>query len=103
MEKSEFRVLIKHCFLMRKNTVQAKEWLETCYPESTPYRQMVEKWFANFKRIRTNTDDVERSGLPNSSVVPEKMKMNMKNNASTIQSAVWSCFSAIKRIFSCDT
>ena len=28
IEKSEFRVLIKHCFLMGKNTVQAKQCLE---------------------------------------------------------------------------
>ena len=31
MEKSEFRVLIKHCFLKGKNTVQTKQWLYKCY------------------------------------------------------------------------
>ena len=35
---------------------------------------MVEKWFADFKRGRTNTDDAERSGRPNSAVVPENIK-----------------------------
>lgn len=50
MEKSEFRVLIKHCFLMGKNTVQAKQWLDKCYSDSAPSRQMIEKWFADFKR-----------------------------------------------------
>ena len=35
---------------------------------------MVEKWFADFKRGRTNTDDAERSGWPNSAVVPENIK-----------------------------
>uniref|UniRef100_A0A1B0G5T2 Uncharacterized protein n=1 Tax=Glossina morsitans morsitans TaxID=37546 RepID=A0A1B0G5T2_GLOMM len=74
MEKSEFRVLIKHCFLMGKNTVQAKQWLDKCYLDSAPSRQMVEKWFADFKRGRTNTDDAERCGRPNSAVVPEKIK-----------------------------
>lgn len=34
MEKSEFRVLIKHCFLKGKNTVQVLQWLEKCYLES---------------------------------------------------------------------
>jgi len=34
MEKSEFRVLIKHCFLMKKNTVETKEWLDKHYPDS---------------------------------------------------------------------
>ena len=35
---------------------------------------MVDKWFANFKRSRTNTDGAERFGRPNSAVVPENMK-----------------------------
>ena len=74
MEKSDFRVLIKHYFLMGQNTVQAKQWLEKCYPDSAPSREMVEKWFADFKRGCTNTDDAERSGRPNSAVVIEKIK-----------------------------
>src|SRR5438034_4852657 len=74
MEKSEFRVLIKHCFLMGKNTVQTEQWLDKYYSNSAPSRQMVEKWFADFKRGRTNTDDAERSGRPNSVVVPENIK-----------------------------
>ena len=74
MEKSEFHVLIKHCILMEKNTVQAKQWLNKFYPDSDPSRQMVEKWFADFKRSRTNADDARRSGHPNSAVVPESIK-----------------------------
>ena len=35
---------------------------------------MVEKWFADFKRGRTKNDDAERSGRPNSVVVPENIK-----------------------------
>ena len=35
---------------------------------------MVEKWLADFKRGRTSTDDAERSGRPNSAVVPENKK-----------------------------
>ena len=34
--------------------------------------------------------------------VPRFLQSIKNNNASTIQSAVWSCFSAIRRIFSCD-
>ena len=45
--------------------VQAKPWLDKCYLDSAPSRQMVEKWFADFKRGRANTDDAERSGNPN--------------------------------------
>lgn len=74
MEKSEFRVLIKHCFLMGKNTVQTKQWLDKCYPDSAPSRQMVEKWFGDFKRGRTSTDDAERSGRPNSAVTEENIQ-----------------------------
>ena len=35
---------------------------------------MVEKWFAYFERGHTNTDDAERSGRPNSAVVPENIQ-----------------------------
>ena len=33
MEDSEFRVLIKYCFLLGEggNTIQAKQWLDKCY------------------------------------------------------------------------
>lgn len=64
MEKSEFRVLIKHCFLMGKNTVQTKTWLDKCYGESAPSKGMVEKWIAEFKCGRASTSDAERSGRP---------------------------------------
>ena len=79
MEKSEFRVLIKHCFLMDKNTLQAKQWLEKCYSDSAPSKQMVELWFADFKRDSTNCDDAERSGRPTSAVVPENRKKSPQN------------------------
>ena len=32
---------------------------------------MVKKWYADFKRSRTDTNDAERSGRSNSAVVPE--------------------------------
>ena len=35
---------------------------------------MVEKWFADSKRGRANTNDAERSDRPNSAVVPENIK-----------------------------
>ena len=59
---------------MRKNTAQAKLWLNMCYPVSDSSRQMVEKWFADFKGGRTNIDDAKRSGHPNSEIVPENIK-----------------------------
>ena len=78
MEIFEFRVMIKHCFLMGKNTYQAKQWLDTRYPDSAPSKQLVEKWFADFKRVGTNTDGAERSGRPNLAVVPENIKKGYK-------------------------
>ena len=108
MDRSEFHVLIKHCFLLI-----AKQWLDKCYPDSAPSRQMVKKLFADLKRGRTNTDDAERSGRLNSAVFSEniqkvhkmflvdrKLKLrkiantlkisegNVLNNKSTIQRAI---------------
>ena len=48
MGKSEFLVLIKHCFLMVKNTVQAKQWLDKCYSDSAPSETTVKRWYADF-------------------------------------------------------
>lgn len=74
MDEKEFRVLIKHCFLMGKNTVQAKQWLDKCYSDSAPSAATVKRWYADFKRGRADTNDGERSGRPNSAVVPENVK-----------------------------
>ncbi|GFT23360.1 HTH_48 domain-containing protein [Nephila pilipes] len=73
MEKTEFRVLIKHCFSMGKNTVQAKQWIEKCYPYSSPSKATICRWFAEFKRGRTDTNDAERSGRPVKAVTPENV------------------------------
>ena len=35
---------------------------------------MVKRWYTDFKRGRTDTNDAERSGRPNSAVVPENTK-----------------------------
>ena len=74
MEKSEFCVLIKHSFLMRKNTVQAKQWLDKCYLDSAPLETTVKRWYADSKYSRTYTNDAECSGHPNSAVIPENTK-----------------------------
>ena len=74
MEKSEFHVLIKHCFLMWKNAVQAKQWLNKCYLDFGLLETMVKRWHADFKHGHTDTNDAECSGQPNSEVVPENTK-----------------------------
>ena len=73
MGKKEFRVLTKHCFLMGKNTVEAKQWLDKCYRDSAPGKSTIDDWYAEFKRGWINTDDAKRSGRPKSAVVPENI------------------------------
>ena len=69
MDKKEFRVLIKYCFLMGKNTVEAKQWLGKRYGDIAPGKSTIINWYAEFKRGRTNTDGFECSGHPKSAVV----------------------------------
>ena len=74
MEKSEFCVFIKHCFLMGKNTFQAKQWLDKCYLNSVPSETTVKWWYADFKCGCTDTNDAECAHCLNSPVVPENTK-----------------------------
>ncbi|XP_023214386.1 uncharacterized protein LOC111617308, partial [Centruroides sculpturatus] len=74
MDKKEFSVLIKHCFLMRKNTVEAKQWFDKHYGDSAPGKSTIIDWYAEFKCNHTNTDDTECSGHPKSTVVLENIK-----------------------------
>lgn len=62
MDKREFRVLIKHCFLMGKNTVDAKQWFDRYYGKFAPAKSTICAWYAEFKRGRSKTDDAPRSG-----------------------------------------
>ena len=73
MDEKEFRALIKHCFVMGKNTVEEKQWLDKRYGNFAPRKSIIIDWYAEFKRGRTNTDDAERSDRPKSAVVPENI------------------------------
>ena len=64
MEKSEFRVLIKHYFLRGKSIKETEEKLVKYYKESAPSHCMVHKWFTEFRCGRTSTSDAERPGRP---------------------------------------
>ena len=74
MEKSEFCVFIKHCFLIWKNTVQAKQWLDKYYLDSALSETMVKRRYADFKCTCTDLNDAECLGCPNSAVFPENTK-----------------------------
>ena len=78
MDKNEFRVLIKHCYLMGKNTVPVQQWLEKCYADCAPSKTTICRWYADFKRGRTDTNDAERLGRPNEAVTPENIKRVLK-------------------------
>ena len=79
MNQNEFRVLIKHCFLMGKNTVQAQQWLEKCYRENSPSKTTICRWYVAFKRDRTNTEDAERPGRPTEVATTEITKKSWKS------------------------
>lgn len=68
MDKREFRVLIKHCYLMKKNVVDAKLWLDKYYGNDAPGRSTIHAWYAEYKRGLLRTDDAPRSGRPNDAV-----------------------------------
>ena len=54
--------------------MQAQKWLEKCYGDSAPSKTTICRWYAEFKRARTDTEDAERSGRPNEVVTPETIK-----------------------------
>ena len=74
MDDKQFRVLILHCFLMGKNTVQTKQWLKKYYEDSAPSETTI-----NFKRCRRDANDAKHSGRPNEAVTTENIKKNPQN------------------------
>ncbi|GFU02052.1 mariner transposase [Trichonephila clavipes] len=74
MDKKEFRVLIKHCFLAKKNTVETKALLDKHYSDFAPGKSAIEKWFTKFKRGEMSTEEDARSGRPKEAVTDKKIK-----------------------------
>lgn len=74
MDKNEFRVLIKHCFLIKKNTVEAQAWLNELYHGSAPPYSTIKYWYAKFRRGEMSTEDAERSGRPKEAVTVENIE-----------------------------
>ncbi|KAG5308219.1 GVQW3 protein, partial [Acromyrmex insinuator] len=70
MEKQEYHILIKHCFLMGKTSEQSLKWLQKCYPTSAPSRTTIYRWFSEFKK----TEDAPRSGRPKEATNAEIVK-----------------------------
>lgn len=74
MEKSEFRVLIKHYYLRKKTISESKVKLDMYYPDSAPSIGTIHKWFTEFRCGRTSTVDAERSGRPKEVTTPENVE-----------------------------
>ncbi|KAF7277937.1 hypothetical protein GWI33_009053 [Rhynchophorus ferrugineus] len=73
MDKKEFRVLIKYCFLKGKNTVEANIWLDAEFPDTVPGKSTIKDWYGKFRRGEMSTQDGERSGSPKGFVTDEKI------------------------------
>ena len=71
MEKSEFRVLIKHYCLRGKTITQTKPKLDKYYGDSSPSIKMIQKWFTDFRCGHTSTTNTERSRRPNEVTTPK--------------------------------
>lgn len=74
MEKSEFRVLIKHYFLRGKTIKETEEKLKKYYGDSAPSHGMVHKWFTEFRCGRTSTNDAERDVRMKSQLKKQSIK-----------------------------
>ena len=44
-------MLIKHCFLMGKYTVEIKQWPNKHYGDSVPGKSTIIDWYAEFKGV----------------------------------------------------
>ncbi|KAF7269256.1 hypothetical protein GWI33_017712 [Rhynchophorus ferrugineus] len=75
MDKKEFHVLIKYCFLKGKNTVETKTWLDAEFPDTALGKSTIKDWYAQFKRAELNTED---GGRPKE-VVTDENKKNPQN------------------------
>ena len=76
MEKSKFRVLIKHYFLRGKILSETKAMLGKYYSDSAPSYGIFQKWFIEFCCGRMSTETISILGRPNEISTPE-----MINNA----------------------
>lgn len=79
MDKKEFRVLIKYCFLKGKNTVETKSWLDKEFSGSTPGKPTIIDWYAKFKHGEMSTEDGERSGRLKEADTDENIKKSQIN------------------------
>jgi hypothetical protein len=63
-----------HCFLAKRNAVEAKTWLDKHNLDLAPAKSTVEEWFAKLKRVEMCIEGDARSGLPKEAVSDENIK-----------------------------
>jgi hypothetical protein len=68
MDKKVFCVLMKHCFLEKKNTGEAKTWIDEHYSDSALVKSTIKKWFTKFERGEMSIEDNARSGHPKEAI-----------------------------------
>ena len=71
MEKSEFRVVIKHLHLKGLTPKEIKAKLDDVHGTSAPVFATVYNWVNEFKHGHTSTKDEHRSGRPVEVTTPE--------------------------------
>ncbi|KAF7285720.1 hypothetical protein GWI33_010140 [Rhynchophorus ferrugineus] len=64
MDKKEFSVLIKYCFLKGKNTVEVQTWLNAEFADTASGKSTIKDGYAKFRRDEMSTEDGECSGRP---------------------------------------
>ena len=74
LEKSEFRVLIKHYFFRGKTLSETKAKLDKYYFDSALSYGIVQKWFNEFLCGRTNIKTIPNPDLPKEITTPEMIK-----------------------------
>jgi hypothetical protein len=78
MDKKEFRELLKHCFLAKKSTVDAKAWLDKHYLDSAPAKSTVAKWFAKLRLGEMCIEGDAHSGRLKEAISDENLKKSTK-------------------------
>ncbi|KAF7271569.1 hypothetical protein GWI33_015555 [Rhynchophorus ferrugineus] len=78
MDKKEFRVLLKYCFLKGKNSIEAKTWLDAEFPDTVPGKSTIKDWHAKVRSGEMSTEDGERNGRPKEVVTDENIKKSTK-------------------------
>ncbi|KAF7286300.1 hypothetical protein GWI33_006172 [Rhynchophorus ferrugineus] len=73
MDKKEFRLLIKYCFLKGKNTVEAETWLDADFPDTSSGKSTIKDRYVKFRRGEMSTEVGERSGRPKEIVINENI------------------------------